>query len=79
MEKMINYARLGELVRWHENWIKEEALDLDEQKLLLDILIDRRLQRLNKMRASDMVGNISLGGLFKKIKKQQEGGENELD
>ena len=72
MEKLINYKRLDDLVKRFEAFIKEQEIDLDEQKLLFDILRDRREQALNQMRARDMTMNMPLGGLFKKLTKSMQ-------
>ncbi len=75
MDKLINYARLEQLVADFEAFLKENKLDADEQKLLMDIMRDRREQALNKIRASDMAMNMPFGSLFKKVARHQQNPE----
>lgn len=69
MSKLIDYGRLTDLVKKHEAFMRAEELDMDEEKLLMDILKDRRDQRLQKVRAKDMIGQMPLGGLMSRIMK----------
>ena len=70
--KLINYEKLDELVRKYELlFITEEELDIDEQKLLLQILLDRRDKKYQDLRMKDSVNNMPLGSLMKKILKKK--------
>lgn len=71
-QKLINYDRLNHLVLGFEQWRDSEGLDLDEEKLLMDILKERRETKLSKMKADDYISNMSggiIGSLFKKTAK----------
>ena len=65
---LIDYEKLDELVKKYEATFD---LDLDEEKLFLDILQDRRLNKYQDMRMRDSVNNMPLRGLFKKLTKMQ--------
>jgi hypothetical protein len=67
MAKIINYERLTEIIQKVELLYSVEGVDLDEQKLVMEILRDRREQALNKIRASDMAMSMPFGGLLKKL------------
>ena len=74
--KLINYERLDKLVKGWEKFKKQEELDLDEEKYLLDILMDRRNKEISKLQVNDTLFNLPFGGLWKKAQKHiQEGGE----
>ena len=68
-EKLINYTRLTELVNLFEKLLKDEGIDIDEEKLLMDVLRDRREQKLNKLKMSDAMGSLPLGGLLGRVTK----------
>lgn len=72
-EKLINYEKLDQCVRKFEEVVKELELDMDEWKLVLDILRDRREQQLAKSRTDDYIGGMGgglIGSIFKKTKKE---------
>jgi hypothetical protein len=73
MGKLIDYNKLDKCVLAFEKLYEELELDLDEQKLIWDILRDRREQKLAKMRSDTYLGDMSgglLGSIFRKTKKQ---------
>jgi len=66
--EVINYKRLDGIIKKIEKIvIQEEELDYVEQKLLYDILLDRRMDRINKVRMNDSVGNMDFGGIIKRV------------
>ena len=74
-DKLINYDRLDRLVKSFEEWKENQELDIDEEKLLMDILKDRRETKLMKLRTDDYLGNFNnslFGSIFKKAKKESE-------
>ena len=72
MANIIDFDALEKVIKAYDAMLKEYGVAMDEEKLLLDVLTDRRNMRIANLRASDMVGKVPLGGLFKKIMKHQE-------
>jgi len=68
--KLINYDKLDRLVKDFEAMKAKYLLDIDEEKLLLDVLSDRRLNRFQDMRAKVTMAENPLiraaQGIFKK-------------
>ena len=69
-EKMlIDFAYLGDLIKEYELWIEEKNLNIDEQKLLLDIIQGRRQDKLMKLKTTDTLGGLPFADLIKKATK----------
>ena len=72
-EKMINYERLNAIVKDIELIIiKEEELDFVEQKLLYDVLLDRRQDKINNVKMNDSVSNMPFGNIVNKFMKGEQ-------
>jgi len=72
--KLIDYSRVDELVKDYENlFLVDHSLDMDEEKLFLEVLKDRREVKYQNIRMKDSVSNMPLGGLFKKLTKTAMG------
>ena len=68
--EIINYGILHPLMlRIEEIIIKEEELDYVEQKLLYDVLLDRRMDRINKVKMNDSISNMPFGSIIKRVMK----------
>ena len=73
--EMINYERLNAIVKDIEIIvIKEEELDYVEQKLLYDVLLDRRMDRINQLKMNDSVNNMPFGSIIKRVMGGKEDG-----
>jgi hypothetical protein len=72
-EKMLNYERLNAIVKDIELIIiKEEELDFVEQKLLYDVLLDRRQDKINNVKMNDSVSNMPFGNIVNKFMKGEQ-------
>lgn len=69
-EKIINYKKLDIVVKDTIGLFNKHNLDLDEQRLILNIMEDRRINEINKLKTSDALSNIPFASLFKKASKE---------
>lgn len=79
-KRLIDYDYLGECVRRYEALKDEFTLDLDEEKLFLDIIMDRRNQKYKDLKLKTQLGLIDtdlLGSLMKRSMKAVQKEEEE--
>lgn len=76
---MIDFGKVGKVISDIEKVWQNYELNITEQKLILDILQERHTKKVQDLRASDMVNNMPLGGIFGRVMKSTGGGKNESD
>ena len=76
MEKkeVINFENLEYYIKKIESIFKEENINPTEQSLILTQTLNRLNKKLKNQQAQDMVSNIPLGGLMKRLMKSKEEG-----
>ena len=78
-DELINYERLDKIIKAVEEIIiTKNELDFVEQKLMYDILLDRRMDKIQQLKMTDSVSKIPLmdivKGAFKKGGKPNDMG-----
>jgi len=78
-DEVINYDRLDKIIKAVEELvITKNELDFVEQKLLYDILLDRRMDKIHQIKMSDSVGNMPIMDLVKKAFKKDKDKDNDV-
>lgn len=72
---VVNFENLNQVIVELEEILGE--YNVIEQDLIIKHLIERINNRKKKMQASDLIGNISFGSLFKRAKKEIHKGDDE--
>lgn len=72
---IINNKELEYNIRYIEKFWKKQELDIEERSLIIRNLNGRINKILEGKKASDMLGQMPLGGIIKRFQKQAEGGE----
>lgn len=74
MEKkqIIDFGALEDCIKKIEDMFAENEVNPIEQNLILTQTLQRLQQKQKNQQASDMVQNIPLGGLFKRLTKAKE-------
>ena len=71
-KEIINFDNLGIYIKEIEKMFKDNNINLVEQELILNqCLIRERTQDKNRQ-VQDMIGNVPLGGLLKRIIKTRD-------
>jgi len=69
---IIEYGELEKFISVVEGLFKERNLKSEEKMLVIRMLNERELARIQQRKVSDLTANIPLGGLFKRLSKARE-------
>ena len=74
MEKkqVIDFGNLGHFITQIENMFAENEVNPVEQNLILSQTLNRVQSKQKNQQARDMMENIPLGGLFKRLTKSRD-------
>lgn len=72
MTNIIDYGKLTKAVVGYKSYVEKFNLDLDEEKLILDIAQDARINKITALKMTNATNNIPLDGLFKRIMGKME-------
>ena len=72
---IVNFENLNQVIVELEEILNE--YNVIEQDLVVKHLIERMNNKKRKLQASDIIGNISFGSLFKRAKKETNKGDDE--
>lgn len=75
--RVIDFGALEKLVKEAEKLLDKHDLNVAEQQLLITTLQKRLTAKRQQARASDLMGNMPLGGLMKKAMKLAGGKESD--
>ena len=64
---IIQYDNIENVIRDIESVFDKHELDMEEKQLIIKLLRDRLVVQLQKQKTKDMVNNIPLNSLMKKI------------
>lgn len=72
MSKIVDFGALETYIKQIEEIFKKNELNHIEQKLILEQTLSRIITIQKKQQAGDLMQNIPLGGLFKRLTKERD-------